>query len=332
MRVLGIESSCDETAAAVYDRSAGLLSNVVSSQVAVHGVYGGVVPELASREHLKSVVPVVERALSDASTGRDAIDGIAVTAGPGLVGSLLVGICFAKSLAFAWGKPLYGADHLEAHVYAVFLENDVPFPYIALLVSGGHTSLFRVVGWGEMKFLGGTLDDAAGEAFDKAAKMMGLGYPGGVAIDRIGREGDRARFHFPRAWLSRESADFSFSGLKTALRTFLASPEGKAARPEDVAASFQEAVAEVLVGKALSAVERERVPRLVLAGGVSANSRLRDLALQRGAAAGIGTFLPSKALCTDNAAMVALLGERRMSAGSFSGPDLNAYAASRFTR
>ena len=332
MRVLGIESSCDETAAAVYDASAGLLSGVVSSQDTIHGVYGGVVPELASREHLKSVVPVVGKALSDASTGRDAIDGIAVTAGPGLIGSLLVGLCFAKSLAFAWGKPLYGADHLESHVYAVFLENEVSFPYIALLVSGGHTSLFRIEGWGEVKFLGGTRDDAAGEAFDKAAKMMGLPYPGGAAIDRIGREGDADRFRFPRAWLSRDSADFSFSGLKTALRTFLASPEGKAARTEDVAASFQEAVAEVLVGKAIEAAERERVPRVVLAGGVSANSRLRELALQRGAAAGIGTFLPSKALCTDNAAMVALLGERRMSAGCFSGPELNAYAASRFTR
>jgi len=332
MRVLGIESSCDETAAAVYDVPAGLLSNVVSSQVAVHGAYGGVVPELASREHLKSIVPVVEKALSDASSGRDAIDGIAVTAGPGLIGSLLVGLCFAKSLAFAWGKPLYGADHLEAHVYAAFLEIDVPFPYIALLVSGGHTSLFRVEGWGEMKFLGGTRDDAAGEAFDKAAKMMGLPYPGGVAIDRVGREGDAARFHFPRAWLSRGSADFSFSGLKTALRTFLASPEGKAARREDVAASFQEAVADVLVGKAIVAAERERVPRLVLAGGVSANSRLRELAKDRGAAGGVATYLPSKALCTDNAAMVALLGERRLSAGGFSPPSVSAYAASRFTR
>ena len=332
MRVLGIESSCDETAAAVYDGSAGLLSNVVSSQVAVHGAYGGVVPELASREHLKSIVPVVEKALSDASTAPDAIDGIAVTAGPGLIGSLLVGLCFAKSLSFAWGKPLYGADHLEAHVYAVFLESDVPFPYIALLVSGGHTSLFRVEGWGEMNFLGGTRDDAAGEAFDKAAKMMGFPYPGGVAVDRAGREGDAARFHFPRAWLSRDSADFSFSGLKTALRIFLASPEGKAARAGDVAASFQEAVADVLVGKAIETAERERVPRLVLAGGVSANSRLRELAAQRGPAAGIATFLPSKALCTDNAAMVALLGERRLSAGVFSGPELSAYAASRFTR
>ncbi len=332
MRVLGIESSCDETAAAVYDGSSGLLSSVVSSQVAVHAAYGGVVPELASREHLKSVVPVVEKALSDASAGRDAIDGIAVTAGPGLIGSLLVGLCFAKSLAFAWGKPLCGADHLESHVYAVFLENDVPFPYIALLVSGGHTSLFRIEGWGKMKFLGGTLDDAAGEAFDKAAKMMGLGYPGGVVIDRIAREGDASRFHFPRAWLSRDSADFSFSGLKTALRTFLASPSGAAARAEDVAASFQEAVVEVLVGKAIEAAKRERVPRLVFTGGVSANSRLRETASQRSAAAGIGTFLPSKAMCTDNAAMVALLGLRRMSAGVFSGPDLNAYAASRFTR
>lgn len=332
MRVLGIESSCDETAAAVYDASEGLLSAVVSSQVSIHGAYGGVVPELASREHLKSVVPVVGKALSDASAGTDAIDGIAVTAGPGLIGSLLVGLCFAKSLAFAWGKPLYGADHLESHVYAVFLENDVPFPYIALLVSGGHTSLFRIEGWGEMRFLGGTKDDAAGEAFDKAAKMMGLPYPGGVAIDRVGRKGDPARFRFPRAWLSRDSADFSFSGLKTALRTFLASPEGKAARTEDIAASFQEAVAEVLVGKAIDAAQREGVPRVVLAGGVSANTRLRELALQRCAAAGIGTFLPSKALCTDNAAMVALLGERRMSAGRFSGPELNAYAASRFSR
>jgi N6-L-threonylcarbamoyladenine synthase len=332
VRVLGIESSCDETAAAVYDASAGLLSSVVSSQVAVHGAYGGVVPELASREHVKSIVPVVEKALSDASTGRDAVDGVAVTAGPGLIGSLLAGLCFAKSLAFAWGKPLYGADHLEAHVYAVFLENDVPFPYIALLVSGGHTSLFRVEGWREMTFLGGTRDDAAGEAFDKAAKMMGLPYPGGVAVDRAGREGDASRFHFPRAWLSRDSADFSFSGIKTALRTFLASPEGKAARTEDVAASFQEAVVEVLVGKALHAAERERVPRIVLAGGVAANSRLRELALRRGAAAGIATFLPSKALCTDNAAMVALLGERRLTAGIVSGPEPSAYAASRFTR
>ncbi len=332
MRVLGIETSCDETAAAVYDGSRGLLSSVVASQDAIHGAYGGVVPELASREHLKSVVPVVEKALFDASSGRDAIDGIAVTAGPGLIGSLLVGLCFAKSLAFAWGKPLCGADHLESHVHAVFLENDVPFPYIALLVSGGHTSLFRIEGWGKMGFLGGTLDDAAGEAFDKAAKMMGLGYPGGVAIDRLAQGGDPERYAFPRARLKGDSADFSFSGLKTALRTFLASPEGAVTRVEDVAASFQEAIVDVLVEKAVGAARREGIPRLVLSGGVSANSRLRSRARERGAAAGVEVYLPSRAMCTDNAAMVALLGERKMSAGMFSGPDLNAYAASRFTR
>jgi N6-L-threonylcarbamoyladenine synthase len=332
MRVLGIESSCDETAAAVYDGSAGLLGNVVSSQEDVHAAYGGVVPELASREHLKSIVPVVEKALADSGPDRDGIDGIAVTAGPGLIGSLLVGLCFAKSLAFAWGKPLYGVDHLESHVYAVFLEREVAFPYVALLVSGGHTSLFRVAGWESMRFLGGTLDDAAGEAFDKAAKMMGLGYPGGAAIDRLAQDGDPARHRFPRAWLSPDSADFSFSGLKTALRTFLASPEGRVARVEDVAASFQEAIVDVLVGKALSAAKREGIPRLVLSGGVSANSRLRALAPSRGVAEDTEVFLPSRALCTDNAAMVALLGERRMSAGASSGPELNAYAASRFTR
>jgi N6-L-threonylcarbamoyladenine synthase len=332
MRVLGIESSCDETAAAVYDGSAGLLSSVVSSQVAVHADYGGVVPELASREHLKSIVPVVERALAEASSGRDAIDAISVTAGPGLIGSLLVGLCFAKSLSYAWEKPIYGADHLESHIYAVFLEHRVGFPYVALLVSGGHTSLFRVAGWGEVRQLGGTLDDAAGEAFDKAAKMMGLGYPGGVVIDRLAKAGNPGRYAFPRARLSADSADFSFSGLKTALRSFLGSPEGAVARVEDIAASFQEAIVDVLVAKAVAAAQREAVPRLVLSGGVSANSRLRARAADRGAAAGMEVYLPSKPLCTDNAAMVALLGERRMSAGTFSGPDLNAYAASRFSR
>ncbi|MGE5189356.1 MAG: tRNA (adenosine(37)-N6)-threonylcarbamoyltransferase complex transferase subunit TsaD [Gemmatimonadota bacterium] len=332
MRVLGIESSCDDTAAAVYDAAAGLLSNVVSSQVDVHALYGGVVPELASREHIRAVVPVVEKALAEARSGRGEIDGIAVTAGPGLIGSLLVGLCFAKSLAHAWGKPIYGADHLESHIFAIFLERPVDFPFIALLVSGGHTSLFRVASWDGVAFLGGTRDDAAGEAFDKAAKLLGLGYPGGVAIDRLAAAGDPARYPFPRAWLAPASPDFSFSGLKTALRTFIASADGRAARIEDVAASFQEAIVDVLQGKALAAAARERIPRVVLAGGVSANSRLRARIAEEGARAGIEAFLPSRALCTDNAAMVALLGERRLSAGVLSGPDLNAYAASRFSR
>src|SRR3990170_4858337 len=332
MRVLGIESSCDDTAAAVYDSSAGLLANIVSSQVPVHSLYGGVVPELASREHIRSVVPVVERALAEAGSGREKIDGIAVTAGPGLIGSLLVGLCFAKSLAYAWGKPLYGADHLEAHIYAIFLEQEVEFPFVALLVSGGHTSLFRVSGWDGVDLLGGTRDDAAGEAFDKAAKRMGLGYPGGIEIDRLARAGDPERIPFPRAWLSQDSADFSFSGLKTSLRNFLSSPAGKQARPEEVAASFQEAVVEVLVGKSLASAKREGIPRVVLAGGVSANSRLRSRILEEGSRAGVRVFLPSRALCTDNAAMVAFLGERRLSSGVRSGPELNAYSASRFLR
>ena len=332
MRVLGIESSCDDTAAAVYDAAAGLLSNVVASQVAVHGAYGGVVPELASREHIRSIVPVVLQALAAAGTGRDEVDGVAVTAGPGLIGSLLVGLCFAKSLAFALERPVAGVDHLEAHLFAIFLERRVEFPYIALLVSGGHTSLFRVEGFDTVKFLGGTRDDAAGEAFDKAAKRLGLGYPGGLAIDNLARRGDPSRFSFPRAWLSKDSPDFSFSGLKTSLRTFLSSAEKRASRAEDIAASFQEAVVEVLVGKTLSAAAREGIPRIVLAGGVSANSRLRERIGAEGERAGVEVSLPSKVLCTDNAAMVAFLGERRLSAGQASGLDLNAYAASRFSR
>jgi N6-L-threonylcarbamoyladenine synthase len=215
MRVLGIESSCDDTAAAVYDSAAGLLSNVVASQVPVHETYGGVVPELASREHIRSIVPVVEQALGRAASEREEIDGVAATAGPGLIGSLLVGLCFAKSLAFAWRKPIFGVDHLEAHLFAIFLEGRPDFPYIALLVSGGHTSLFRVEGFDSVAILGGTRDDAAGEAFDKAAKQLGLGYPGGVAIDHLARQGDPLRYPFPRAWLSPGSSDFSFSGLKT---------------------------------------------------------------------------------------------------------------------
>ncbi|MGE5700707.1 MAG: tRNA (adenosine(37)-N6)-threonylcarbamoyltransferase complex transferase subunit TsaD [Deltaproteobacteria bacterium] len=332
MRVLGIESSCDDTAAAVYDSEAGLLSSIVASQVSVHEAYGGVVPEIASREHIRSIVPVVEQALAEASSGKEDIDGVAVTAGPGLIGSLLVGLCFAKSLAFAWEKPVLGVDHLEAHLFAIFLERGVGFPYVALLVSGGHTSLFRVDGVDAVTFLGGTRDDAAGEAFDKAAKQLGLGYPGGAAIDRLARQGDRARFSFPRAWLSPDSADFSFSGLKTSLRNFLASSEARAARVEDIAASFQEAIVDVLAAKAVAAARREGTARIVLAGGVAANSRLRERIEEDGKAAGAEVHLPPLALCTDNAAMVAFLGERKLSAGRSSGPDLNAYAASRFSR
>ncbi|HEY3489442.1 MAG TPA: tRNA (adenosine(37)-N6)-threonylcarbamoyltransferase complex transferase subunit TsaD [Candidatus Deferrimicrobiaceae bacterium] len=331
MRVLGIESSCDETAAAVYDSEAGLRSNVVSSQVAVHAPYGGVVPELASREHIRTVWPAARQALDAAGCEGSSIDGVAATAGPGLIGAVLVGLSFARALGYAWQKPVYGVDHLEAHIYAAFLEHDIPFPYVSLLVSGGHTSLFLVSSWNEARCLGATRDDAAGEAFDKAAKMMGLGYPGGVLIDRMASEGDRARIRFPRARVSGAPLDFSFSGLKTALRLFLESPEGEATPRVDVAASFQEAIVDALVSRAIAAARSQGVPRVVLAGGVSANSRLRDRMTSEGEKAGVRVYLPARVFCTDNAAMVALLGAHRLASGHASGLDLSAYASSRFS-
>jgi N6-L-threonylcarbamoyladenine synthase len=332
LRTLGIESSCDETAAAVYDSEAGLLSNVVSTQVAVHSPYGGVVPELASREHIRTVWPAAEQALALAGCDLASIDGIAATAGPGLIGAVLVGLTFARALAYAAKKPVIGVDHLEAHMYAAFLEHDIPFPYIALLVSGGHTSLFLVSSWDEARRLGATRDDAAGEAFDKAAKMMGLGYPGGAVIDRIAKGGDRERFHFPRARVAGAPLDLSFSGLKTALRTFLDSPAGRAAEKADVAASFQEAIVDALVSRALLASREQGIPRVVLAGGVSANSRLREKMTDACERKGVRVFLPARAFCTDNAAMVALLGQRRLASGVSSGLDLAAYASSRLAR
>jgi N6-L-threonylcarbamoyladenine synthase len=332
LRILGIESSCDETAAAVYDSGAGLLSNVVSTQAEVHALYGGVVPELASREHIRTVWPAARRALSEAGCDLSSIDGVAATAGPGLIGAVLVGLSFARALAYAAKKPVIGVDHLEAHMYAAFLEHDISFPYIALLVSGGHTSLYLVSSWDDARRLGATRDDAAGEAFDKAAKMMGLGYPGGAVIDRIAKGGDRERHPFPRARVSGAPLDFSFSGLKTALRTFLDSPGGKAAAASDVAASFQEAIVDALVSRALSAAAAQGVPRVVLAGGVAANSRLREKMTDEAERKGVRVFLPARVFCTDNAAMVALLGARRLSAGVSSGLDLSAYASSRLAR
>ncbi|HEY5995841.1 MAG TPA: tRNA (adenosine(37)-N6)-threonylcarbamoyltransferase complex transferase subunit TsaD [Candidatus Deferrimicrobiaceae bacterium] len=332
MRILGIESSCDETAAAVYDSDRGLLSNVVSSQVAVHSPYGGVVPELASREHIRTVWPAAAQALAQADCDLSSIDGVAATAGPGLIGAVLVGLSFARALAYAAKKPMIGVDHLEAHMYAAFLEHDIPFPYIALLVSGGHTSLFLVSSWDDARCLGATRDDAAGEAFDKAAKMMGLGYPGGAVIDRMAKGGGRERFPFPRARVSGAPLDFSFSGLKTALRIFLDSPAGRSAETADVAASFQEAIVDALVSRALLASREQGIPRVVLAGGVSANSRLREKMTDEAERNGVRVFLPARVFCTDNAAMVALLGERRLAAGVSSGLDLSAYASSRLAR
>lgn len=328
MIVLGIESSCDETAAAVVEDGKRILSSVVSSQIVIHRPYGGVVPELASRQHLKVVIPVVSEALQRANFDLANVDAIAVTQGPGLVGSLLVGIGVAKALAYASGKPLVAVNHLEGHILAAFLEESLPsFPLIALVVSGGHTNLYRVKDYGNIDLVGRTRDDAAGEAFDKVAKFLDLGYPGGVVIDDLAREGNPKAISFPRAYLEKDSLDFSFSGLKTAVVNFVRkyvdanrgdgvgmSTIGAEAAEQlpvpvaDIVASFQEAVVEVLVEKTCAATKRFAASQVVVAGGVAANSRLRQRLREEVAGLGLPLMLPRAELCTDNAAMIAAAG------------------------
>ena len=311
-RVLGIETSCDETAASVVEDGTTIVSSVVSSQIDLHARYGGVVPELASRAHVELLTPVLADALDragSAPTGRG-IDGIAVTHGPGLVGSLLVGVAEAKVLSMVWGVPLIGVNHLEAHLFASLLEQpDLGWPLVVLLVSGGHTMLIEVTAPGEYRLMGGTIDDAAGEAFDKVARFIGLGYPGGPAIDAISGDGDPAAYAFPRS-LPGDAYDFSFSGLKTSVvNRVRKEPDASTA---DVAASFQEAVVDVLVTRARAAAADVGARALCLAGGVAANSLLRTRIERACAEDGIGAFLPSRALCTDNAAMVAAAGHWRL--------------------
>ncbi|MHB8671801.1 MAG: tRNA (adenosine(37)-N6)-threonylcarbamoyltransferase complex transferase subunit TsaD [Acidimicrobiales bacterium] len=301
--VLGIETSCDETAAAVVASGTSVLSSVVSSQVDIHARFGGVVPEIASRAHVELINPVVAEALLEAGcTGPD-VSAVAATIGPGLVGALLVGVSAAKAFALAWGVPFVGVNHLEAHLYAAFLEEpDLSPPLVLLLVSGGHTLLVAMEGHLRYRLLGGTIDDAAGEAFDKVARLLGLPYPGGPAIDRLAMEGDRTAVAFPRA-MRDEGYDFSFSGVKTSVLTYLRKhPDASAA---DVAASFQEAVVDVLVTKARRAAREVGATGLCLAGGVAANSALRERVLDACIADGLRAFVPSHTMCTDNAAMVA---------------------------
>ena len=314
MLILGIETSCDETAAAVIEKGRTIRSNIISSQVLVHAEYGGVVPEVASRQHLATVVKVVRQALRDAETSAGQLDGIAATCGPGLVGPLLVGLEMGKSLAYAIGKPVVGVNHLRGHLAAVYLDHPQnppppPFPHIALLVSGGHTSLFRVEGQASTTLLGATRDDAAGEAFDKVAKLLGLGYPGGVVIDRLAADGDPHALRFPRALPGREDLDFSFSGLKTAVATWLAS-QGRPPEDElaDFCASFQAAVVDVLVRKARRALAREGLRDLVVCGGVAANRGLRQALAAAANEDRFTLYVPTSKLCTDNAAMIALAG------------------------
>jgi len=310
MLVLGIETSCDETAAAVVEDGVHLRSNVIASQNEIHSKYGGIVPELAGRSHIDKIHIIIQEALERAGVQLADIDLIAVTQGPGLVGSLLVGLNTAKGLAFATGTPLIGVNHLEGHLLAIFLQEPVVFPYIGLIVSGGHTDLYRVDGFGDYRVLGRTRDDAAGESFDKVAKMLGWGYPGGPIVEARAREGNPNAHPFPRAWLEKGSLDFSFSGLKTAVRTAIQKREGNGSplSDADIAAGFQEAVVEVLVTKALSACEREGLDRLVLTGGVAANGHLRQSLATEAERRRLGFYAPKPVLCTDNAAMIACAG------------------------
>lgn len=325
MIILGIESSCDETAAAVVRDGRVLLSSVIASQVDVHARYGGVVPEIASRKHIEAIAPAILKALKDAGLTLDNIEGVAVTRGPGLIGSLLVGLSAAKALSYVRHLPLVGVNHLEGHVAAIFLTDPPPaLPFIALVVSGGHTTIYLVEDFHRFGILGQTRDDAAGEAFDKAAKLLEIGYPGGVMIDRLAKEGNRKAFAFPRAM--KDGLDFSFSGLKTSLLMRLrkrGTPFSLEELP-DVAASYQEAIVAVLVEKTLRAAALNSVSRIVICGGVASNTRLRERFRDEAARFGIDFYVPPPALCTDNAAMIAVVGEHLLREGYSDSLNLNA--------
>jgi N6-L-threonylcarbamoyladenine synthase len=315
MRVLGLETSCDETAVAIYDGERGLLAHEIFSQVDLHAAYGGVVPELASRDHLRKLLPLLKKAV-EAGGGRDAVDGIACTVGPGLAGALLVGSSVARSLAYAWRVPCIGVHHMEGHLLAPPLEPHPPvFPFVALLVSGGHTLLAHVRGVGRYELLGSSLDDAAGEAFDKTAKLLGLGYPGGPQLAALAERGRPGVFEFPRPMLDRPGLDFSFSGLKTAVVVALRGRVLDDQARADAALAFEEAVVETLVTKAMRAVEATDAQVLVVAGGVGANHRLRARMRAMGERNGVRVVYPRPEFCTDNAAMIALLGHLRLAAG-----------------
>ncbi|MEK0428998.1 MAG: hypothetical protein RL001_1525 [Pseudomonadota bacterium] len=315
MIVLGVESSCDETGLALYDTERGLLSHALHSQVAMHEEYGGVVPELASRDHVRRAIPLLEQVLADSGIDIASIDAVAYTQGPGLAGALLVGASVANGLALALEKPVLGVHHLEGHLLSPLLSSRSPvFPFIALLVSGGHTQLMRVDGVGAYTLLGETLDDAAGEAFDKSAKLLGLGYPGGPAISRLAEVGDPGVYQLPRPMLHSKNLDFSFSGLKTAVLTLVKNHQTNLCEQDKahIARAFVDAIVEVLVAKCLAALKQTRMTRLVIAGGVGANTQLRAALNDAAKNKGFEVFYPELALCTDNGAMIAFAGAMRL--------------------
>ena len=330
MIILGIETSCDETAAAVVENGVRQLSSIVASQVDVHHAYGGVVPELASRKHIEAIVPVVKEALATSGLHYRDLNAVAVTQGPGLIGALLVGFNFARAMAFSLDIPYIGVNHLESHVNSVFLEKDPPqFPFVTLLSSGGHTGIYHVTSHTDMTLMGQTRDDAAGEAFDKVAKMLGLGYPGGGIIGKLAKEGDPLRIHFPRPYLDKSGFDFSFSGLKSSVRRYLQT------HPDDykkdichIAAGFQEAVVDVLSLKIITAAKQKGCDRLCIVGGVAANQRLRERVCHD--AGDLSVHLPSVSLCGDNAAMVAVSGYHHLKNGDMSGLCDDVYSRTQF--
>jgi N6-L-threonylcarbamoyladenine synthase len=331
MIILGIETSCDETAAAVVVDGIQILSSVVSSQIEIHHPYGGVVPELASRKHMEAIVPVVTKALAVSGMDPKQLDAIAVTQGPGLVGALLVGFCFAKSFAFALDIPWVGVNHLEGHINSLFLEeNPPPFPFVALLASGGHTSIYHVTSHTTFELVGQTRDDAAGEAFDKVAKMLGLGYPGGEVIDRLATQGDSENIVFPRPFLDKSTFDFSFSGLKTAVRRYIQKNRDTYRKQiPDIAAGFQEAVVDVLSFKLVHAAMVKGCEHIALVGGVAANNRLRERVRRDADLKGLTVHIPCIDLCGDNAAMIAAMGYHYLIAGTVSGLCDDVYSRAR---
>lgn len=325
--ILGIESSCDETAAAVVKNGREVLSNIISSQIDIHTLYGGVVPEIASRKHIEKINQVIEEALAEAGVSLEELDAVSVTYGPGLVGALLVGVGEAKALAYAAGKPLVGVHHIEGHIAANYIEHpDLEPPFLCLVVSGGHTHLVQVKEYGAFEIIGCTHDDAAGEAFDKVARAIGLGYPGGPKIDKVSKEGNPEAITFPRAKIAGSEFDFSFSGVKSAVLNYLNQCEmkGMEVNQADVAASFQKAVVDVLVGRAIAAAKKLGEKRIAVAGGVAANSSLRETMKRECEKAGLTLYYPSPVYCTDNAAMIAVQGYYEYMAGRRNGWDLNA--------